>query len=521
MSLLLTPWSLALVFTAGTRVLVMPFENLSDDAVQDWKGSAFEEAISSHLEAAGHEIVDVQTRNRHLVNQGFDPAQPVTRATAIVLARDLRAGRLVVGSFQSSEDRLEATARVVDLSEGVTIGVVEDFAKRDELSSLANQIAKNIFRLERDRVPAGFDESVERRAKLAPAALEASAHARLSVERDEQREHLEQAVAIAPRYLEARVMLGSLLLEEGKAREAIDVLVAARDGGGSDAKAYFGLGVAYLSVGEPTAAYEIFQNLTELDDKRAAAHNNLGVAAMRLGLLDESIKAFECAVERGGVGASYFFNLGFASWRAGKGARALELFEKVAEARPLDGEAYFMLAAAAASQAEPEKAETMHATSLLLSPNLADVDAATVEGWERVVFAEEESRAIDSVVAVEEDVAALVEILDAREYRATGRLDDAVLLLQKSLYRDPRANELRRELADVLLEAGELDRAATELAIVLWNEPTCDDHVALAQIFVELNEPGRAREQIEMALALEPDHGGALLLRDALPVAVP
>ncbi len=71
----------------------------------------------------------------------------------------------------------------------------------------------------------------------------------------------------------------------------------------------------------------------------------------------------------------------------------------------------------------------------------------------------------------------------------------------------------------MLQEAGELDRAATELAIVLWNEPTCDAHVELAQIFVELDEPGRAREQIEMALA--PDHGGALLLSDALPVAVP
>ena len=517
--MLLTPWSLALVFAAGTRVLVMPFENLSDDAVEDWKGSVFEEAISFHLEAAGHQVVDVRTRNRHLANQGFDPAQPVTRATAIALARDLGAERLVVGSFSSSGDRLEAMARVVDLSEGVTIGVVEDFVKRDELTSLANQIAKNIFRLERGRPPIGFDESAERRAKLAPAAIKAIAHARLSVERDEQLEHLERAIAIEPHYLESRLMLGSLLLEDDKAREAIDVLVSARDSGGSDAKAYFVLGVAYLSVGEPTAAYEIFQDLIKLDDNRAATHNNLGVAAMRLGLLDESIQAFEYAVERGGVGASYFFNLGFALWRAGKGARALELFEKVAELRPLDGEAYFMLAAAAAFQSDPEKAETMHATSLLLSPNLVDVDAATVEGWERVVFGEE-SRDVDSVVVLEVDPA-LAEILDAREYRTIGRLDEAVQLLQKSLYRDPSENELRRELADVLREAGDLDRAANELAIVLWNEPTCDVHVELAQIFFELDKPDRARQQIEMALALDPDHGGALLLRDTIPAAVP
>jgi hypothetical protein len=81
-------------------------------------------------------------------------------------------------------------------------------------------------------------------------------------------------------------------------------------------------------------------------------------------------------------------------------------------------------------------------------------------------------------------------------------------------------NELRRELADVLQEAGELDQAATERAIVLWNEPTCDAHVELAQIYVELDEPDRACERIEMVLALESDHVGTLVLRDALPVAV-
>jgi tetratricopeptide (TPR) repeat protein len=519
----LTPWSLALIFAAGTRVLVMPFENLSDDAAQDWKGSAFEEAISSHLESVGYEIVDVESRNRHFVNHGFDPVQPVTRATAIVLARELGADRLVVGNFRPGEDQLEASARVIDLAEGVTIGIVDDFAKPDDLTHLANQLAKNIFRLERDEAPAAFDESAGKRATLAPAAIEASARARVNVERDEQLQYLEQAIALEPSYLEARVLLGQLLLEEGRPRDAIDILVAAKDSGSVDPKAYFELGVAYLSVEEPTAAHEIFRNLAMREDGRsAAAHNNLGVTAMRLGLLDEALEAFQCAVDRGGDVTDYWFNLGFASWRAGKGSRALELFQRVVEARPLDGEAYFMLAAAAASQAEPEKAERMRATALLLSPQLEDVDAGTVEGWERVAL--EERMSLDSSPTVEldgEDVTDLAEILDAREYRARGRYDDAVQLLQKSLYREPSANEIRRELASVLREAGDLEQAATELAIALWNEPTSDAYVELAEIYRDLDEPDKAREQLELALELEPGHSGALALRDTLSAAAP
>jgi TolB-like protein len=146
----LTPSLIALVLAATARTLVLPFENLSNDRTQDWKGSAFEEAVSSHFESAGMEVVDLAARSRQLLEKGLVPGEPLTRASAIVLAKDLGADRLVLGELRPEADRTEVVARLIDLSRGATIGVVEDYAGTDELHRLANQIAKNLFRLERD-----------------------------------------------------------------------------------------------------------------------------------------------------------------------------------------------------------------------------------------------------------------------------------------------------------------------------------------------------------------------------------
>ena len=105
----LTPWSL-LLLVASVRTLVLPFENVGGEPSENWKGSAFEEAISSHFESAGYDIVDLETRNRRLMELGFDPFEPVSRATAIGLGKDVAAQRLIVGSF-----RLKFLSRKTDI----------------------------------------------------------------------------------------------------------------------------------------------------------------------------------------------------------------------------------------------------------------------------------------------------------------------------------------------------------------------------------------------------------------------
>ena len=509
-------WSLLLI-AAGFRTLVLPFENVGTDRAQDWKGSAFEEAISSHFESAGHEVVDLQTRNRTLIELGFVPGEPVSRATAIILAKELDAQRLVVGVFRPTEERLDVEARVVDLVRGATVGIVQDYAPSDELAPLSNQVAKNLFRLEAYSAPAGFEDRAKRRAKLSLAALEESALARVSADPEEQRRRLEKALEHEPEYLEARLMLGRLLLEVGEARRAIDVLVAAGDEGARDRQAYFDLGMAYLAVDQWESALQVFGSLTSIGHLEGASYNNQGVALMRLERFLPAIEAFQLAVhadESNASNATYHFNLGWSLWRSGKGAPALEQFEKASALMPWDGEVHLLLSAAAASQAETHEAEVARATAIILAPELADVDPAVVTGWARPAEALAPPHAVD--ITEGEDVVALVELLDARALRERGRVDDAIQLLQKSLYRDPGAMEVRRELAELLRESGELDEAVRELSMLLWTEASVETHIELARVYMELREPVKAFDEVEKALSLEPDHVEAQRLREEL-----
>jgi tetratricopeptide (TPR) repeat protein/TolB-like protein len=504
------------------RTLVLPFENLSADPTEGWRGSAFEEAISTHLFAAGHDVVDFVSRNRQLSDKGFAPAEPITRASAIVLTKDLGAERVVLGEFRVSEDRIDVTARVVDLTKSATVGVIEDHGTVGAFARLTQLVAKNVFRLERDVPPPGFDLEAERKQKIPAGALEASARARMSFDAEEQRRQLERAISLAPDYLEARFVLGRLLLEDGRAREAIDVLASVRGEGRTYEQAYFDLGLAYLESGAPASALEVFRNLAGRPDAGLAATNNLGVALMRLGRYPAATEAFESSVVLEGDSKSATFNLAWSYWRSGKGARAFDLFEKLATKNPLDAEAHLLLGAAAISQARADVAERSRNTALTLDPFLAGVDPATVEGWERVLRTSSNQRSPagptgwSEPLDYEEDVVALMELFDARELRSRGRMDEAILLLQRSLYRDPTAIDSRRELADIYRHEGELGQAASELSIVLWSEPSAEAHVELARVYLDMDERTKAIEQVKLALELDPENGEARGMRDEI-----
>ncbi|HXV64901.1 MAG TPA: FlgO family outer membrane protein [Vicinamibacteria bacterium] len=509
--------SLALLLGTLVRAVVLPFESLSEEASSDWRGSAFEEAISSHFVAAGLEVVDVLDRNRHLDEVGIVPGEPITRATAIVIARELDAERVVMGTYVSSGDGLEVEARLVDLKRGATVGIVEDFGTVTDLGPLASLVAKNLLRLEGDGVPPGFEDVAKRRASIPISALEAGARARVALDSAEQRQHLSRALELSGSYLEARFLLGRLLMREGLTREAIDVLAEARGTDELYRAAYFDLGLAYLEVDEVEAALLVFQSLAETES-RAATFNNLGTALMRASRFDEATAAFQKACGLAGDVAISGFNLGWSNWRSGKGAEALEQMSEVVARRPFDAEAWLVHSAAAISQALPEEAKRSRVTAEILAPHLVDVDPATVVGWERTLERNGPSSPGGPPPVFDQGLESMAALLDARTLRSRDRFEEAIQLLQKNLYVDPSAGGLRRELAELHHEAGDLDSAASELSILVWAEPSVDAHIDLARLYLQMGEPKRALEQLDRALEIDPEGPDAHRLRDAIAV---
>jgi tetratricopeptide (TPR) repeat protein len=468
-------------------------------------GEGFAEALSSHLQSSGREVVGIVELQRHLGEKGLSAGSPLTHATVIVVGRELGASQAVVGSYRVDEGHADVTAKIIDLEKGAIIGVIEDYGEVEKLLELENQVAKNLIRLEGDPVPDAFEKSAARRAAVPLEAHENLARARMEADREEQRRYLENALETHPDYLEARLQLGYVLLSEEEPIEAIRVLSLFQPGDFVYREAYFLLGLAYLAADQTGAAREIFTHLTEQEDK-ATFWNNLGIALLRTGNTENAIEAFEKAVELEPEGFTYLFNLGWANWRVGKGREALRWAREAVGRNPENAEAHFLRSAAAASQALPEEAGTELELATALSPDLADVDPSTVEGLERVAEGLPPLSAAPPIEVSGKAADPPGETLDgARAHRADGRLEEAVQELQRALYLQPHWVEARLELAEVYRESGELDRAVGEYRVALWDDETAATHVRLAEVYMELGEQAEARAHAERALELEPD----------------
>ncbi len=505
--------SLALGVAGVLRTLIMPFDDLSPEQNQAWVGQGFAEALTSHLSSAGQDVVSLTELERKLEEKGITAGASVTTATVIVIGRELGATRAVVGAYRVEEELVEVTVKVIDLEVGGIVGMIEDHGGVRNLLHLENQVAKNLFRLQ-ESVPSSFEGFAARREAVPLAAHEKHCRARGSNDPAKRRENLESALQIHPNYPEARLLLGRLALEAGAPREAIETLSRIRPSEAVYREAYFLLGLAYLGVDDPSGAAEIFTHLAEQEEK-AAFVNNLGVAWLRENDLAQAATAFERAVELAPDDELYLFNLGWISWRAGKGSEALRWFREAVRLDPEDAEAHYLLSAAAAAQALPDESNEERELALALSPELADVDAATVETLERVADRlPPRTRVVRYAPVTTESM--VEKLVQARAHRAEGRLEDAIRELQRLLYMEPHLLEARMELAETYLEAGELDKAVGEFRILLWDQESTEAHIRLAEAYFKMDDHQRAHVHAERALELEPGNQEAHQLLERL-----
>ena len=107
-------------------------------------------------------------------------------------------------------------------------------------------------------------------------------------------------------------------------------------------------------------------------------------------------------------------------------------------------------------------------------------------------------------------------LVEARNHRAEGRVEEAIGVLQRLLYLEPHILEARLELAETYSEAGELDKAVGELRILLWDQESAEVHLRLAETYLKMDEHQRAGSHAERALELDPGNEEAQQLLESL-----
>ena len=527
----------ALILAAALRTLVLPFDNLSASPDTDWYRGALAETIASHLKAAGEDVVSVESVHRELAERNVEPGDPMTRGLLVELAWVLEADRIILGGFDTIDRQLNVTADVRD-AEGKLIAVLDDFGEINQSRALMNRFARNVFRIHGSAVPAELDRVAARRQALRFDALKALSNAWLEPDPEKRRQFVQQAVSNDPNFVEARLWVAELLLDDHElegsiSRRMIGLLGAIPSEEPFYPYAYFGMGVAYLVEDELSEAEKIFQHLgsryrqEHREPRRvagAAVWNNLGVIRMRQGNLEGAVEAFQQAVALDPEDPTCLFNLGFGFWRAGKGSAAYEQLRELTRLNPLDAEAFWLLEAASKSQAMASEAELSGATARTLAPHLAERDAATVSGLERVMlrWSREASALVPPWFDPQKDYLDETSRLGmAMAFVEAGNPQRGIQLLQRELYHEPGSMVARLRLATLYREQGELELAAGELQVALWHEPRCSIHIELASVYEELGQLEASTEQLGLALELEPENADALALQERISAAAP
>ena len=211
------------------------------------------------------------------------------------------------------------------------------------------------------------------------------------------RDHLQQAITLAPSFADPHFTLGSLLVGEGN------------------------------TVG----AIEEFRRAIEIQPDYSEAHNNLGALLLSSGETEEGIMHYRFAVQFDDRNAGAFFNLANALVAEGELEEATELYREAAAITPNDADVHNNLARVLSADNELSEAVTHYQQAIAINPNLAS--SLIGLSWILATAPMDDLRNANEAIELAELTVGLVglnhpEVLDtlAAAYAAAGRFEDAV-----------------------------------------------------------------------------------------------
>lgn len=179
-------------------------------------------------------------------------------------------------------------------------------------------------------------------------------------------------LADAPAVQEAHHGFGVLLLQTGRAIEAVSHLKKALDGDPDNDEILNALGAAQLQVGDTAAAALSFRTILERQPGHAKASANLGVAYYRLNDLSAAVEALTQAARIDPSNADTFYNLSQAYRAFGQLNEAERAIRKALKLLPTHVEANIDFGITLAAQGKHSEAEASYRKALLIDPHNAE-----------------------------------------------------------------------------------------------------------------------------------------------------
>ncbi|MFY9620367.1 MAG: tetratricopeptide repeat protein [Pyrinomonadaceae bacterium] len=558
-------------------VVVLPFENRSNHPEFNWIGESFADSLSTLLTKPG--LVVITGDERAVAYQRLHLPLTVlpSRATAIKIARELRATIIVIGNFNvtvpPASDKPETAkalatiageARVVRINEGRMAGDVFDgaWAPRvydfggtvTDLQKMNGELAYQVLSQRDKALSFSRNQLIQEATRVPPQAFEAYMKGLLTAAKDPTRAiYLKNAMKLFEKenggavYSQAAFALGEFYLSQAQLKEAAEYLTMVQKREPHYGEAQFYAGLAYWKLGEDKKALEI---LVPLADEKVmplvAVYNNAGAVSIatakaekkpeeKTRLLLQAITLLSRAADSSPDDATVLFNYGYALFLSEKYGEAAEKLEKVIAADPRDGQAYFLLAKTQerAGRAEPANAADNQArvymqasyakwqTEWQKSQTIPNISPRSRDVLNQIDLAN-----INRITLLEQAKADnTVEVLNKiRELYQQGRDDEAMVEIRKLLVIEPTNAEAFLLSGRINQRRGDQEAAIAALKTAIFWDPsakTIDAHILLGRIFLERGDLGEARKYAASAMTLDSANQEAVALQRQVTMGRP
>jgi tetratricopeptide (TPR) repeat protein len=221
---------------AGRSYLVLPFENVAEEASLGWMSTGLALALGEYLEGSGARVMDDEERAVLLEGNGIPVGAGLSLGSALDLGRKAReraAGgrpdRLVIGRFEVHDGTLTLQARLVALPDGKARPWASRAGRLKDLLDVQEELA--LVLLEEEGVRGAGRSASVRRQRVGVPLLAFETYCRAMAETDSRKrlQALRRAVQEFPGYPKAAYQAAALLAKEERWSEAQAMLERSSD----------------------------------------------------------------------------------------------------------------------------------------------------------------------------------------------------------------------------------------------------------------------------------------------------
>jgi len=505
---------------AGAAIIVLPFENPTQEPRLAWMREGAAILLSETLAAAGEIVVDREERLQAYDRLQLPSNATLSRASTIRVGQTVSASLVISGAVAMQGDQLVARARVVRIDTGKLLPEIE---ARGPLSGLFGVFGALAQQVRASSAPA---PAAGERLPPTPPVFELYAKGLVAETPSTALAFLEQALKAAPQFDRVRLAIWDLHSEASDHLRALDAVSAIRPESRYAREGRFRRALSLLNLKRFDDALQVLRTIQD-EQPSATVSNAIGVAELRKATVIQPGRAtyyFSQASELDPIDGDLFFNLGYAYWLDKDPKAAIYWLREAVRRDPADGDAHFILGVALQQAGSTAEATRERELATRLSSKYAGWEKAAggsdpvPRGLERLHEELLPSRAsVDTMItsAEQRDQENLATFhLDAGRRAFEREADrEAIQELRRALYLSPYLAEAHLLLGRLYLRGGRPAEAVEALKIALWSEETVAAHVSLAEALLQVQDQAAARVEIDRALAIDPKSVEALALK--------